>query len=256
MSSAYLSIIIIVTSSLIFILLERIKPYNPQKILRDGFFLDLIFYTFIQNYVLSIIIFDFLINPLNKSLLIYELNIFKNYPVWLQLTIFTISHDFYIYWMHRWQHKNKYLWRIHEAHHSPKNVDWLSGSRSHPIEILINQTIEFLPIVILSGDIKVIAFKGVISAVWGMFIHSNLKVDLGLFNRIINSPILHRWHHSPAKANRNFSTKLSIWDYMFNSIYYEKDIYSPKYGLYSYFPDNYFSQFLYAFRTFNKRKTK
>ncbi len=77
--------------------------------------------------------------------------------------------------MHRWQHSNKYLWRIHEAHHSPKKVDWLSGSRSHALEILINQTIEFLPIVLLGSPPEVIAYKGVMSAVWGMYIHSNLE---------------------------------------------------------------------------------
>ena len=37
------------------------------------------------------------------------------------------------------------LWRMHEAHHATADVDWLSGARSHALEILINQTIEFAP---------------------------------------------------------------------------------------------------------------
>jgi len=77
-------------------------------------------------------------------------------------------------------HGNKYLWRLHEAHHSPKKVDWLSGSRSHAFEILINQTVEFLPIVLLGSPPEVAAYKGVISAVWGMYIHANLGINTGL----------------------------------------------------------------------------
>ena len=83
-------------------------------------------------------------------------------------------------------HGNKYLWRLHEAHHSPKKIDWLSGSRSHAFEILINQTVEFLPIVLLGSPPEVAAYKGVISAVWGMYIHSNLGINTGFLRKIIN----------------------------------------------------------------------
>ena len=156
--------------------------------------------------------------------------------------------------MHRWQHKNKYLWRIHEAHHSPKKVDWLSGSRSHALEILINQTIEFLPIVLLGSPPEVIAYKGVISAVWGMYIHSNINVRTGKLQRIINGPEMHRWHHSTGKGrNRNFATKLAIWDWIFGTAFLPETK-PDEYGLKTSFPKHYFMQTLFAFRTFKKSK--
>jgi sterol desaturase/sphingolipid hydroxylase (fatty acid hydroxylase superfamily) len=155
--------------------------------------------------------------------------------------------------MHRWQHKNKYLWRLHEAHHSPKKVDWLSGSRSHAFEILINQTIEFLPIVLLGSPPEVIAYKGVISGVWGMYIHSNINVKTGWLQKIINGPEMHRIHHTTGKGrNRNFATKFAIWDWVFGTTLLPQEK-ADEYGLRTYFPENYFKQFLFAFRNFKNK---
>jgi len=257
MSSAELfSYLIIVGSAIFFIIAERIWPYTKgQKVLREGFFDDLALYTIAQSYILGILIFTYIINFIDTSTGLSRLQLFRDVPIWIQLFFFLVTHDLYIYWMHRWQHKNKYLWRIHEAHHSPKKVDWLSGSRSHALEIIINQTIEFLPIVLLGSPPEVIAYKGVISAVWGMYIHSNLNVHTGKLQRIINGPEMHRWHHSTGKGrNRNFATKLAIWDWIFGTAFLPETK-PDEYGLKTSFPKHYFMQTLFAFRTFKKKSS-
>lgn len=249
------SMLIIISAAVLFIILERLFPYTKgQEILREGFFDDLALYTIAQSYILSIIIFSFIINSIDASTGLSRLKLFANIPIWLQLIFFTVTHDIYIYFMHRWQHSNKWLWRIHEAHHSPKKVDWLSGSRSHALEILINQTVEFAPIVLLGAPVEVISYKGVISAVWGMYIHSNIDVRTGWLQKIINGPEMHRWHHSTGKGrNRNFATKLAIWDWILGTAYLPPS--KPnEYGLKTYFPRHYFAQTLYAFRSFRKKK--
>ena len=248
------SYLIIVSGALLYMILERIFPYRKQKILREGFFNDLALYTIAQSYILGIIIFTFIIHYIDSTTGLSRLKLFADVPVWAQLIIFTLSHDIYIYWMHRWQHKNKYLWRIHEAHHSPKDIDWLAGSRSHAFEILINQTVEFLPIVLLGSSPEVIAYKGVISALWGMYIHSNINVKTGPLQYIINGPEMHRWHHTTGKGrNRNFATKLAVWDWLFNSAYLPTDMIVEGYGLKTFFPTNYFRQFTFAFRSFRTK---
>jgi sterol desaturase/sphingolipid hydroxylase (fatty acid hydroxylase superfamily) len=249
------STLIIVGTAVFFIIAERIWPYTKgQKVLREGFFDDLALYTVAQSYILGIFIFTYIINFVDSSTGLSRLRLFENVPIWIQLVFFLITHDIYIYWMHRWQHNNKYLWRIHEAHHSPKKVDWLSGSRSHALEILINQTVEFLPIVLLGSPPEVIAYKGVISAVWGMYIHSNLDIHTGKLQKIINGPEMHRWHHSTGKGrNRNFATKLAIWDWVFGTAFLPETK-PDEYGLKTYFPNHYFMQTLFAFRRFKKVK--
>lgn len=249
------SMLIIISAAVLFIILERLFPYTKgQEILREGFFDDLALYTIAQSYILSIIIFSFIINSIDASTGLSRFKLFANVPIWLQLIFFTITHDIYIYIMHRWQHSNKWLWRIHEAHHSPKKVDWLSGSRSHALEILINQTVEFAPIVLLGAPVEVISYKGVISAVWGMYIHSNIDVRTGWLQKIINGPEMHRWHHSTGKGrNRNFATKLAIWDWIFGTAYLPPSK-PDEYGLKTYFPKHYFAQTIYAFRSFRKKR--
>jgi len=250
------SFIIIFTSAILFIILERIFPYTKgQRVLREGFFDDLALYTIAQSYILGIIVFGLIIRGIDESAGLSRLNLFADVPIWLQLVIFTVSHDIYIYLMHRWQHKNKYLWRIHEAHHSPKKVDWLSGSRSHALEILMNQTIEFLPIVLLGAPVEVLAYKATISAVWGMYIHANLNVHTGNLQKIINGPEMHRLHHTTGKGrNRNFATKFAIWDWLFGTAYLPEGIKAKDYGLKTFFPKHYFMQTLYAFRSFKSKK--
>jgi sterol desaturase/sphingolipid hydroxylase (fatty acid hydroxylase superfamily) len=250
------SLIIIFISAILFIILERIFPYTKgQRVLREGFFDDLALYTIAQSYILGIIVFGFIIRGIDESTGLSRLNLFADVPIWLQLVFFVITHDIYIYWMHRWQHKNKYLWRIHEAHHSPKKVDWLSGSRSHALEILLNQTIEFLPIVLLGAPVEVLAYKAAISAVWGMHIHANLNLNTGNLQKIINGPEMHRLHHTTGKGrNRNFATKLAIWDWLFGTAYLPEGIKAEDYGLKTYFPAYYFMQTLYAFRRFKSKK--
>jgi sterol desaturase/sphingolipid hydroxylase (fatty acid hydroxylase superfamily) len=236
-------------------LLERLIPYTKgQRFLREGFFDDFALYTIAQSYVLSIVIFSIIIARLDAFGGFSRLQLLARWPLWLQVTFFVVTHDFYIYWMHRWQHRNRYMWRLHEAHHSPASVDWLSGSRSHCLEILINQTVEFAPIVLLGASPEVIPLKGAISAVWGMYIHANLNVHTGWLQRIVNGPEMHRWHHTMGKGMRsNFSTKLAIWDWMFGTAYLPSERRAHDYGVRTWFPKHYVGQTLYAFRAFHRR---
>ena len=259
-----LSPTIIVVSSQVFLLLERLFPYDKgQKVFRNGWFNDFVMYTLVQSYVLGLVI-NALIQWLDHASA-SRLHLVGSWPVWAQLGFFFVTHDFYIYWFHRLQHRNKWLWRTHEAHHSPKEVDWLSGSRSHAVEILINQTVEYAPIVLLGAKPEVALMKGTLDAVWGMYIHSNLNVKVGPIQWIINGPEFHRWHHALEWGawgdgyGQNYGTKLAIWDYLFGTVYRPKD--KPKaYGLYVDFPDHgtnlvgwlrdYVKQHTFAFRPF------
>jgi sterol desaturase/sphingolipid hydroxylase (fatty acid hydroxylase superfamily) len=221
MTLALLSPVIIVSSALLLILLERRFPYEPkQRLLREGFFTDLLAYGLLQSYLLGLLISG-LIAFLDRQTGWSRYALVGAWPIPAQLAFFFVTHDFYIYCFHRLQHESSWLWRIHEAHHSVDDVDWLSGTRSHALEICINQTIEFAPIVLLGASPQVAILKATLDAVWGMYIHSNLDVRAGALQYVLNGPEMHRWHHArdlPAPG-KNFGTKLAIWDYLFGSAY-------------------------------------
>jgi sterol desaturase/sphingolipid hydroxylase (fatty acid hydroxylase superfamily) len=236
MSLELISMIVIAVAAILMVALEKLFPYTKgQKIFREGFFNDIILYSIVQSYVLGLIIFGFL-NWIQFNTNLYQYSLIGDWPVWTQVLFFVVTHDFYIYWFHRWQHNNKFLWRTHEAHHSPKTVDWLSGARSHSLEILINQSVEFAPIILLGAAPEVAIYKGMKSAVWGMFIHSNIDVRLGKLQYFINGPELHRWHHSDdagREFENNYGTKLAVWDWIFGTAFFpDPNVRKPiKYGL-------------------------
>src|SRR5215831_9577117 len=196
MSAALLSPVLIVTGALVLVALERRFPYDRnQRLFREGFLGDLVGYGLVQSYVLGLIISE-IVRWIDAHTGLSRLHLVTGWPIVLQVAFFVVVHDLYIYCFHRLQHRSPLLWRIHEAHHSTRDVDWLSGSRSHALEILVNQTIEFAPIALLGAAPEVLLWKGVVSAVWGMYIHSNIDVHSGWLQYVVNGPEMHRWHHS------------------------------------------------------------
>lgn len=249
---------ILVLSVFVFIWLERRFPYRPGiPVLREGFWVDLIWYTFIQSYFLKIFIFGYLIEPMRRSWHLESMHWLDHWPVALQVLLFLVIHDFYIYWFHRAQHHSKLLWRTHEAHHSNREVDWLAGTRSHVLEIIINQTIEFAPIVLLLGpDSPVVPIKALIDAVWGMYIHSNIDVRSGKLQYFINGPEMHQWHHANDRAvfYANYSTKFAVWDWLFGTAYLPGRKKPAEYGLYYDYPKDYFLQHWFSVKRIDERK--
>jgi sterol desaturase/sphingolipid hydroxylase (fatty acid hydroxylase superfamily) len=256
-----ISLIIIVCSAISFAVLERFFPYQKGiPLFRKGWYLDFVWYTIIQSVIMGFIIFNLVISPIRNSLNLPEEGIISHWPLWTLILFFFVTHDFYIYWFHRWQHHNKWLWRTHEAHHSVEQVDFAAGSRSNMVEILINQSIEFVPIIILldvKTGILVQAIKVTIDAVYGQFIHSNLYVKMGKLGYVFNGPILHQWHHGDQVEvyYANFSTKLSIWDYLFRTAY-NPDKKPERYGVWYRFPKDWFTQHIFSLVRFNVTKVE
>ena len=252
--------IILFTWVIFIIIWERVAPYRKGlPFFRDGFWVDLIWYTIIQSYVLKIVIFDYLIAPLQHHFDWSRFQLVHNWPVWVQVLFFLIMHDLYIYLFHRFQHSNKVFWRIHEAHHSVKQVDFLAGARSHVLEIIINQTIEFAPIVLLGADPVVVPIKALLDSMFGIFIHANIRVNLGKFKYFFNTPALHLWHHANYQEvfHANFSTKFSIWDYLLGTVYdpgYAPGDKSDNWGLYYDYPRDYFLQHAFSVKRFDEQK--
>jgi sterol desaturase/sphingolipid hydroxylase (fatty acid hydroxylase superfamily) len=252
----YYTTSILVLVALLLTWLERKFPYRKGlPVFRPGYWIDFFWYTLIQSYLLKILIFDYIILPADKRWHMPGNFSVGSWPVVLQVLFFLVLHDFYIYWFHRLQHHSKILWRIHEAHHSNKEVDWLAGSRSHSAEIIINQTIEFAPIVLLGANPAVLPVKALLDAVWGMFIHSNINIKMGRLQYVINGPEMHLWHHANHKEvfYANYATKFAIWDWLFGTAYLpaEKPV---DYGLYYRFPKDYFLQHVFAFKRLDEEQ--
>jgi sterol desaturase/sphingolipid hydroxylase (fatty acid hydroxylase superfamily) len=141
---------------------------------------------------------------------------------WLAIVTSVILLDMIIYWQHVLFHRIPVLWRIHRMHHADMDIDVTTGSRFHPIEIIISMLIKFASIIVLGVPVIAVIIFEVVLNLTAMFNHSNAKLPLGLdkvVRTIIVTPDMHRVHHSvkPKEYNNNFGFNLSLWDKLFKT---------------------------------------
>ncbi len=143
-------------------------------------------------------------------------------PIWLNVLLTIIILDFIIYVQHLVFHRVPLLWKLHRMHHADLDIDVTTGTRFHPIEIVISMAIKIGAVFILGvSPIAIVIFEIILNAS-AMFNHSNarlaLPVDI-LLRKVVVTPDMHRVHHSviPKETHSNFGFFLSIWDRMFGT---------------------------------------
>ncbi len=129
--------------------------------------------------------------------------------------------DFMRYWMHRAAHENDTLWRLHAVHHSVEQLYWLNTARFHPIEKVLQMSLDSLPFLLMAVDARVLSLYYIAYATNGFFQHCNIRLRYGPLNYIVGSADTHRWHHSrlPREANANYGNTVIIWDLVFGTWY-------------------------------------
>lgn len=224
-------------------------PYRDQKLVnRPWFWDDLLWYALVQSFVLGGLIAAFIFFIDDKTGW-SRLRLVSDWPIAVQVVFFLLVHDLFMYGFHRLTHKVDWLWRLHEAGHSVEDVDMVSGLRSHPFEILVNQSIEFGTMVFLGAPLEVVFIKGLVSLAWGIWLHHNIAIDTGRLQYVINGAEMHRWHHHPEHMNKNFATKLALWDWLFGTAYRPEHDKCDRYGLDDpEFPGGWLRQFFALFR--------
>ncbi|NAW60149.1 MULTISPECIES: sterol desaturase family protein [unclassified Vibrio] len=143
-------------------------------------------------------------------------------PIGVELVLSVLLLDLAIYAQHILFHRAPLLWRLHRMHHADQDIDVTTGSRFHPIEILLSMGIKIALVILLGLDpLSVVVFEIVLNAS-AMFNHSNgwmpLKWDTGL-RKLVVTPDMHRVHHSviERETHSNFGFFLSIWDRLFGT---------------------------------------
>jgi sterol desaturase/sphingolipid hydroxylase (fatty acid hydroxylase superfamily) len=125
--------------------------------------------------------------------------------------------DLIIYLQHVMFHAVPALWRLHMVHHADLDFDVTTGTRFHPIEILLSMGIKFAAVALLGAPaLAVLIFEVLLNAT-AMFNHANVRLPAWLDRParwIIVTPDMHRVHHSVKRdeCNSNFGFNLPWWD--------------------------------------------
>ena len=205
-------------------LLEKIKPIHKNKIFTSKYMYSELCFPIFNKIITStffnkIIVFLFLASFAKQYL---PLQIFneqiQGLHILLQIFIALFLLDLLIYVRHYFMHV--FLWKTHAIHHCPKQINWLTAYRLHPLEILISSAFEYLVLYMLGFDGNAIIYAGIILAIFNIYTHLNINIEYSKpFKYLIACPNYHRWHHATNKeaVNKNFVVVFPIIDIIFKT---------------------------------------
>lgn len=141
----------------------------------------------------------------------------------LMAFLYLLLSDFFFYWYHRAQHTFKYLWVLHELHHSDTELNVTTSMRTYWLDRPLQALAISMPISYILGiDAIGIKIYLVMFTVWLFFTHANLRIRFGPLTRIFCGPQLHRIHHSnlPEHQGKNIAQFFPVFDIIFGTYYH------------------------------------
>jgi sterol desaturase/sphingolipid hydroxylase (fatty acid hydroxylase superfamily) len=141
---------------------------------------------------------------------------------WTEILLSVVVLDCFDYVWHRANHRVRFLWRFHKAHHADTAMDVTTALRFHPGELLISALVKAGWIALWGPTVVAWFLFEALVSLCAQFHHSNIdlpdRVERWLA-WIIVTPRFHATHHLVDQrfGNRNFSAILSVWDWLFGS---------------------------------------
>ncbi|MFQ5634550.1 MAG: sterol desaturase family protein [Gammaproteobacteria bacterium] len=143
-------------------------------------------------------------------------------PLPLATVVSVIAMDGVIYLQHVMFHAVPALWRLHRVHHADPDCDITTGTRFHPVEIILSMLIKSAAILTLGPPVIAVVIFEVLLNGTAMFNHGNIRLPrradrvLRLF---VVTPDMHRVHHSAHRdeSDTNFGFNLPWWDRLFGT---------------------------------------
>ena len=143
-------------------------------------------------------------------------------PYWLAFPLAIVALDLVIYFQHIMFHAVPTLWRLHRVHHADQDFDVTTGTRFHPVEILLSVVVKCAAVAAIGAPaLAVLVFEVLLNAT-AMFNHANASLPAWAerWTRwLVVTPDMHRVHHSVVydESSSNFGFNLPWWDRLFRT---------------------------------------
>jgi sterol desaturase/sphingolipid hydroxylase (fatty acid hydroxylase superfamily) len=241
----------------IFVPLERLFAAHPQKVLRKGIGVDLVYF-FLSGLLPAVLLsvpLGLLGWAVHHAIPGSFLAATGALPLWERALAGLVAGEIGYYWGHRLSHEIPFLWRFHSIHHSAPEVDFLVNSRAHPIDMVFGRFCGLVPIYVLglggpigpTGSVVPVLVT-MVGMLWGFFIHANVRWRFGPLEWLISTPAFHHWHHTlDGPINRNYSSTLPWLDRIFGTLYLPRGEWPEAYGIKAKLPDSLVGQLIYPF---------
>lgn len=141
------------------------------------------------------------------------------WPLWARAILAVLIGDLLGYLHHVARHRVPLFWSFHAVHHSQPHLNLSTDVRVHPVDRLVAQTVQFVPLLMVADSLPTMAGYLVFHQIFTKFYHANIRTDLGVLRWLLVTPLSHRVHHSVALAHRdaNFGVIFSVWDRLFGT---------------------------------------
>ena len=150
-------------------------------------------------------------------------------PFWVQVPVVFVLSSLWGYGMHRFQHRNEFLWKLHGYHHSVTHIQTSNLYVSNPFDWALRSVLGGLLLSVVGFNPLAVVVAGVLG-IYADFSHCGADVRGGWLNYFFNTPEVHRWHHSVEfpddekfRYGCNFGVSTTFWDVIFGTFYLPKD---------------------------------
>jgi len=190
--------------------------------------------------------------PLDRAAIdtfVHRATWFGALPRAAQIAIVLVGGDLLGYWLHRAFHRGR-LWRFHAVHHSSTDLDWLSATRVHPINEIVQRAMLAIALLVFGVDASVVAAYVPALTLLAIALHANVTWSFGPLRYVIASPTFHRWHHtSEAEGlDKNFAGLFPFWDLVFGTFHMPRGKLPARFGVRDDVPAGLVGQLAWPFR--------
>ena len=136
----------------------------------------------------------------------------------LPLAAAIVGWDFLYYWNHRFMHTSRYMWAVHEVHHSSERYN-LSTALRQPVADALGTSVPYGLLCLFGIPPSAVATARGVNLLYQFWIHTEAIDRIGRAESTLNSPSHHRVHHGSNRQylDRNHGGILIIWDRLFGT---------------------------------------
>ncbi len=242
----------------IYVPIERLWPqYREQGSFRPEWTMDVAYWlsTHLPVQVLSF----FIILPGTLATKWFAIPRFESLvgslPWLVQFPLAVLVADLAQFLIHLTFHKVRFLWNFHAIHHSSKSLDWIAGSRTHFVDLIVGRGFILMPLMFLGFSQSIVFAYLIFVTIHATWTHCNSALNVKWLEPYLVMPRHHHWHHAGEEEaiDKNFAIHFPWLDRLFGTAY-DPGRWPRRYGLiHTQLPSTFWAQFVSPFKGYKKQ---
>lgn len=156
-----------------------------------------------------------------------------HWPFWLAFPLFLLLEDFLHYWLHRYSHEWRWLWKLHRTHHSATAMSVGVVFRYNVFWTLLLPQTWLSAVLVYMGLPEVFMAVIMVTFTVNVLTHTHFRWDLWLLERLpalrplwmvlvrlVTTPDTHHAHHGMGREGHtkgNYAVVFFLWDTLFGT---------------------------------------